>query len=315
MLLLVAAGCGEETDGPGKGPVVNPPEKITPPEFSVDSAYFFIEKQLAFGPRVPNTAAHQQCGDWLAKKFQSYTEHVHVQQMSIQAHDGKTLRGRNIIASFNPENQTRIMVSAHWDSRPWADADPDSSKHNEPVIAANDGASGVAVLLEIARQLKAKAPNIGVDICLWDLEDYGVEDTKDSYAYGAQHWSKYPHKQGYKAKWGINLDMVGAQGAQFAREGISDQFASSVVDRVWGVAAQLGYQNYFVNVPSPGVTDDHYYINVIAKIKYIDVIDRNPNTQKFFPHWHTTTDDISNIDKKTLNAVGKTTLAVIYAEK
>lgn len=291
------------------------------PAFDGDSAFAFVAAQTAFGPRVPGTKAHTECATWMVNKLKSYTQNVIEQDFKARLWDGKTANGKNIIAVFNPENKVRILLSAHWDSRPYADHDADAKNHKTPIDGANDGASGVGVLIEIARQLSIKNPGIGVDIVLFDLEDWGEpQDTQteqeDNWCLGSQHWSRTPHVAGYKARFGILLDMVGAANAEFAKEGTSMYYASDFVAKVWGIANQLGFSNYFVDRKSNGITDDHLYINKIASIPTIDIIQHDPSTQSGFnQHWHTLNDNIGNINKETLSAVGKVCLAVIYQEK
>ncbi len=286
------------------------------PGFSADSAYVFIEKQLSFGYRVPNMSSHKACGDWLVKKFKAYGGEVTEQKAVVTAIDKTKLNMRNIIASFNPQAGKRIMLSAHWDSRPWADED--TERQREPILAANDAGSGVAILLEIARQMQAKSPTVGVDIMLWDAEDYG-KDTAESYCLGSQHWAANKHKPGYAPIYGINLDMVGAEGALFPREGVSMHFAPDITDRLWAIANELGYGNMFTYEVTPEIVDDHLFINVNAKIKMIDVIDRRPSTVRqgsyeFFPYWHTHKDNMQCISKNTLTAVGNSVIEMVYRE-
>lgn len=319
--LAIGLGLGlQACGGDPKQPDNQKPQQVVrlAPDFKADTAYLWIEKQLSFGPRIPNLASHKACGDWIVKKFKDMGATVQEQNASITAHDGKTLAIRNIIASVNPQVKQRIMLSAHWDSRPWGDED--SVKKDKPIPAANDAGSGVAVLMEIVRQLQLKNPAIGVDVFLWDAEDYGKPDIKDSYCYGSQYWAKHQVPSGYNPFYGINLDMVGASGAVFTREEVSIQFASNVLDKVWGVGNELGYGNYFVYQNTSGITDDHLYVNMIAKIPMIDIIDRrqdpnNPENYDFFQHWHTHQDDMQSISKETLKAVGQTLLEVIYREK
>ena len=201
------------------------------PAFNADSAYAFCEAQCAFGPRVMNSAAHDQCEQWIVSKFQSYGLSVTTQKTTLKGYDGTPLHATNIVASYRPELTERILLCAHWDSRPWADNDPDPANHHTPVLAANDGASGVAVMLEIARLLSLQLKddslqlnNLGVDFVCFDAEDWGVPqwsdatDTGDSWALGAQYWAAHPHVEGYKARFGILLDMVGGEGAQSTRK-------------------------------------------------------------------------------------------------
>lgn len=286
------------------------------PDFHADSAFYFIEKQLSFGFRTPNSQAHDKCAVWLVNTFKQFGAEVQVQTAKVKALDGKELAIQNVIASYNPASQRRVLLSAHWDSRLWADED--SMDKDKPIPAANDAGSGVAVLLEIARHLQQKSPNVGVDIILWDAEDYG-KDIDSSYCLGTQYWAKHPHKSQYSAMYGINLDMVGAKNAQFPKEGISMELAAPYVDKLWNIANELGYGNYFLYNVGAGITDDHVFVNLKAKIPMLDVIDRRPDPKNpqellFFPYWHTHKDDIDCIDKNTLKAVGQSVMEMIYRE-
>lgn len=288
------------------------------PNFNADSAYSYIEKQLSFGPRVPNTQAHKACGDWLVAKFRQYTPEVIEQKAKLKAFNGTMLDARNIIASFNPDARSRILLCSHWDSRPWADHDPDPSNHNKPVPAANDGASGVGVLLELARNFSLKNPEVGVDIVLFDAEDFGEPQNvqgsyENSWALGSQYWAANPHKPGYSARFGILLDMVGAKNATFTQEHYSMYYAPNIVRRVWGTAERLGYRDVFLNERSGPITDDHYYVNEILRVPTIDIIDYKDDRDKgFFEYWHTVKDDMDYISKETLKAVGQTVITVVY---
>lgn len=293
------------------------------PTFNADSAYAFCAKQCSFGPRLMNTEAHDKCGEWIMKQFVGYGMKVETQDAELKAWDGTMLRSRNIWARFRPEQTTRVLLCAHWDCRPWADNDPDSTNWRKPVMGANDGASGVAVMLELARVISSDSTlNVGVDFVCFDAEDYGVpqwSDTQDdgnSFALGAQYWAEnIPH--GYAPRYGILLDMVGGQGAQFYREGMSMQYASSIVRKVWRAARQAGYGSFFPNDDGGMITDDHLPVNQTAKIPCIDIIPYYPNCQQssFGPTWHTIADNIDNIDKNVLKAVGQTMVQVIYSEK
>ena len=232
------------------------------------------------------------------------------------------------MASINPEATTRILLCAHWDSRPWADNDPDQSNWKKPIIAANDAASGVAVMLELARIInngkaeKALRPQLGVDFVCFDAEDWGtpqwadVPDDADSWALGAQYWSKNL-PQGYEARYGILLDMVGGVGAQFFQEGISLQYAPEIVKKVWRSAREVGFGSYFPKRMGGMVTDDHVPVNRYAKIPTIDIIPFYPDCKQsgFGPTWHTLADNMENIDRNTLRAVGQTLVQVIYKEQ
>ena len=274
-------------------------------------AYNLVKTQCDFGPRVPSTPSHSKCAEWLEQSLRQNCDTVIVQQGQVTTFDGKILNIKNIVGSFNPDNSDRILLLAHWDCRPWADNDPDATKHQQPVMGANDAASGVAVLLELSRLMKEKKPNIGVDILLVDAEDWGTNAVEESWALGTQYWARNPHVAGYTARFGILLDMVGTKGAKFYKEYESMQYAPSVVAEVWDVAQKSGYGAYFVNDYGGGVTDDHVVVNEMG-IKCIDIIDTRQDGG-FFDGWHTTDDTMKWIDQNTLKAVGQVVANVVYS--
>ena len=289
------------------------------PKFNADSAYYFVEKQVSFGPRYISSKGWKNCAVWLEKKFLQYTSHLIIQEAPVSTYDGKKHTLKNFIASFSPEKNNRIALFAHWDTRHIADYDNQNQTY--PILGANDGGSGVGVLLECARQFNKKEPTIGIDIILFDAEDYGQpEDSeypimKDSWCLGSQYWSNNLHKPNYYAKYGVLLDMVGAKNATFRHDEISSYFASNILTKVWNKAHQLGYGNYFVFDDAKQILDDHYYVNTITGIPTIDIIEYDHTTQhNFNKHWHTHNDDMDNINKNTLNAVGNTLLEIIYNE-
>jgi hypothetical protein len=311
------------------------PDKITPrkprkiltvPSFNSDSAYAFINDQLAFGPRVPNTPAHTMCAEYLLRKLKLYGAKVYLQPFSDIAYNGTRLYLQNIVGSYNPEAKKRILLAAHWDTRPYADKDRE--RRYEPFDGANDGASGVAVLLEIARIFHENdMPEVSVDLVFFDGEDYGehhevqVSPLKNGlvqiwWCLGSQYWSLQPHVQNYSAYFGILLDMVGARNARFYKEGGSMQFAPKVVRKVLKTARSLGYSNYFVDINSPGITDDHIFVNRDARIPMISIVEYDPGSPTYyFPSYHHThNDNIDIIDKQTLQAVGETVLYTVYTE-
>jgi len=291
---------------------------VPAPLFNSDSAYKFVEQQVAFGPRVPNTPAHQKCGSFLISKLQSFADTIIVQEFQAKAFDGKMLNLKNIKASFNLKATKRILLTSHWDSRPFADQD--SINQKSPILGANDGASGVGVLIEIARLLNEnKKPNVGVDIILFDGEDYGQPEfyegaqQYDSWCLGSQYWAK--NKGDYTAYFGILLDMVGGKDAKFGMEGTSMVYAPTVVKKVWDIANRLGFGNHFIYQETAQITDDHLYVNQIAKIPMIDIIEyENSDGNYFGSYWHTHDDNMSVIDKNTLKAVGQTVLQTVYEE-
>lgn len=283
-------------------------------EFNADSAYAFVKAQCDFGPRVPNSEAHRKCGDYLAAQLRLRGANVIEQNATLTTFDGTKLAARNIIAEFNPDSARRILLLAHWDCRPWADNDPDPAKRKQPVMGANDGASGVGVLLEMARIFSLSNPGIGVDILFVDAEDWGDHDSENSWALGTQYWVQNMHREKYAPEYGILLDMVGASGASFAKEYYSMANAIAIVNNVWDKAQNSGYGAYFPQVNGGGVTDDHVFLNR-AGIRCIDIIDYRMDSESgFFPGWHTTADTFDVIDPATLKAVGQTLTNLLYRQ-
>ena len=323
-LLAACTGKPETNDPNGKQ---DRKKNVVVPQFSADSAYQFVAKQTQFGPRVPETEAHAQCAEWLTAKLNEFADTVIVQEFRTRLFNDKGVDGKNIVAVFHPEAKKRIVLCAHWDSRPYADHDPDEANSHTPIDGANDGASGVGVLLECARQFKLQAlpEKLGIDIVLFDLEDYGPhqddaetysDDRVNFWALGSQHWAKHPHVYGYKAYYGILLDMVGGSEPNFQKEYYSQGFAAWVTNKVWPRAFDLGYRPYFSNELGAPISDDHLPMNQLAGIPTIDIIDLQPNSSNgCFPEvWHTVNDNLDHIDKTTLGMVGDVLLHVIYEE-
>lgn len=292
------------------------------PQFNADSAYLFIERQVALGPRVPGTQAHVQCGDYLVAKLKEFGAVVVEQQADVTHYNGQNIRLRNIIGSYNNDAKNRLLLFAHWDSRPFADEESDPEKQSQAILGADDGGSGVGVLLEIARQLHQNPLEIGVDIIFFDLEDWGQPSFSsdwvqgDWWCIGSKYWSEQPHIEDYKANYGILLDMVGSANATFLKEGYSLQYASNVVDKIWSTAVKLGYSSYFLPQRGGYITDDHLPVNQHHRAPSANIINLKQDTRTgFAPHWHTQRDDMRNIDRNTLKAVGQTVMEVIYTEK
>jgi glutaminyl-peptide cyclotransferase len=294
---------------------------IPSPDFKADSAYAYVKAQVDFGPRVPNTKAHKDCGNYLIAKLKQFGCEVISQDFVATKYDGTKMNARNIIGSINPRAEKRILLTAHWDSR--SVADKDSVDKNSPIDGANDGGSGVGVLLEIARsiQLATQKPNVGVDIIFFDVEDHGEpefykgEHKANSWGLGSQYWAANKHKDNYTAYYGILLDMVGGKEAIFPHEGTSMQYAPMIVRNVWDIASRLGYSTVFVDADGGGLTDDHTAVNEVGKIQMIDIVELHPNSpETFWRYHHTHGDNITNIDKNTLKAVGQTVLSVLYQE-
>ncbi|WP_163382299.1 M28 family peptidase [Cyclobacterium sp. SYSU L10401] len=290
------------------------------PGFNADSAYAFIQQQVDFGPRVPNTPAHRETGDWLTGKLAAYGFSVSEQEFTARAYDGKELQLRNIIGSYRPEASKRILLAAHWDTR--RIADKDSERIDEPIDGANDGGSGVGVLLEIARVLHTDTlqPDVGIDIIFFDGEDDGEPEHRNFrdgsqvwWCLGSQHWSKNPHARGYTAFYGILVDMVGGKNARFYKEGYSIQYAKNLVDRVWNYAHELGYGDFFPMRKTEAITDDHLFVNQDANIPMINIIEFSPD-YGFGHYHHTHQDNMDLIDRKSLEVVGETVLFTIFQE-
>ena len=278
-------------------------------KFNGDGAFELTSKQCEFGPRVPGTDAHAKCADWLMATLQEACDTVILQTGTVQTAQSGKLGIKNIIGVINPDASKRLLLLAHWDTRPWADNDPDPANHNKPVMGANDGASGVGVLLQLARQLKADSTSLGVDIVLVDAEDMGENDNEESWGLGTQFWAEHPHVAGYKPLFGILLDMVGSFNATFTREYYSNQYAGGFVDMVWSCAVG----NHFINAAGGAVTDDHIFVNR-AGIPCIDIIDlRSDSETGFCPEWHTIHDTMDAISSATLAEVGQTLLNVIIS--
>ncbi len=327
--LLIQFGCDpnvQEDPKVGTHVPANPPKKV--PAFNADNAYQMVKKQVDFGPRVPNSSGHAACKKWLIETLEGYAGNVIQQDFSAKAYNGTILNGTNIIAQFNPKATTRICLAAHWDTRHIADSDLCNRECDKPIDGADDGGSGVGVLLEIARNLKVNPITHGVDIILFDAEDYGDENKEEdaenktqeeiqastlTWGLGSQYWSKNLHAPAYRPKHAILLDMVGAKNARFAKEKISMQINPPLVNKVWSLAQSMGYSNYFKNEIGGAVTDDHYFVWQNARIAMIDIINMSDKKdQSFGDHWHTQDDNIEVIDPNTLQAVGQVMLAVLY---
>ncbi len=326
-MLMVACGTTKKSQGEE--------QKAVSIAFCADSAYAFCAAQCQYGPRTMNSVAHEECGQWIAEKFRQYGFDVELQRADLKGYDGTILKSTNIIAKSRQltalatphsqrENsqQPRILICAHWDSRPWADNDPDSANWRKPVMAANDGASGVAVMLEIARLLQQNdSASVAVDFVCFDAEDWGTpqwenDSDGDSWALGAQYWAANCPKQiANSYQYGILLDMVGGQSARFYQEYFSMKYARNIVEKVWQAASAAGYRSYFPAKDGGGVTDDHLPVNEKAGIPCIDIINHYPDCEQsnFGPTWHTINDDMQHIDKNTLQAVGQTLIQLLFS--
>lgn len=320
-LMLISAMSCKGDGNKAKTQVMEEQGAIFPVKFSADSAYNYVKTQVDFGPRIPDSEGHAACKEYIVSQLRRFGADTIVEQNFTTANYlGTDMSLTNIMARYNPEQDDRILLVAHWDTRPWADADPDVNKRNTPVPGANDGASGVGVLLELARNFNEKSPEIGVDLLFVDGEDSGNSSSwgssEETWCLGTQYWVKHmPYVAENTPRYGILLDMVGGIDAKFYREYLSQEYAENINDKVWGNASAAGYDKYFLNGVRGGITDDHIFINR-AGIPCIDIIEcSHPSTGSFSPVWHTVSDDMNHIDKATLKAVGQTVANTIYNEK
>lgn len=311
LSLLLLVGCGGESDSDRLNFEVQGREV---PDFNADSAYHFIEQQVAMGPRNPGSQGHKRTREYLLKKLSKYASkrNVYPQNFSAEGYEGDTLNLTNIIAAFNTRSSDRIMLCAHWDTRPRADKD--SVNQTKPILGADDGGSGVGVLLELARLFSEHPPPIGVDIVLFDGEDYGKEGELSKYFLGSRYWSKNPPVKGYSPRFGILLDMVGGKGARFPKEEYSLLYAPALVNEIWSIADNKGYGHLFLDKKGNAISDDHVIINRNLNIPTIDIIRHNTTKEgtQFAPYWHTHADNMEIISRETLNGVGTVLTELIY---
>jgi hypothetical protein len=311
---LIFVSCSKREVEPVQKPLFEVIKKTDMPVFNGENAYNNVKKQVAFGPRNPGSTGHAQALNYLKNELLKYADGVRLQSFSYPGYD-ETLQLTNIIAEFNPNAKNRIMLAAHWDTRPRAEEADDTSKQNLPIPGANDGGSGVGVLLEIAGILKDKKIDYGVDIVLFDGEDYGKKSDLGNYCLGAKYFAA--NLEGYQPAFGILLDMVGDKDAFFPKEGASVQYAPDIVNLIWGIAGQIGAGS-FLNSRSPEIYDDHIALNQ-GGIRTVDIIDLEligANTpDKRRNYWHTHNDTMDNISSETLQEVGSVLINLIYSLK
>ena len=318
--LLAAMSC-KDGNSKAKTQTVENPNHMSVVQFNADSAYNYVKTQVDFGPRIPDSDGHKKCHDYIKSQLIRFGADTIIEQsFSATNYLGTEMPLKNIMGRYNPEANDRVLLVAHWDTRPWADVDPDVNRRNDPVPGANDGASGVGILLELARQFNEKQPSVGVDLLFVDGEDSGNSsawgNSEETWCLGTQYWVKHmPYTHDNMPRYGILMDMVGGIDAKFYREYLSQQFAESVNDKVWSNADAAGYDRFFLNDVRGGITDDHIFINR-AGIPCIDIIEcSHPSTGSFSPVWHTVSDDMAHISKATLKAVGQTVANTVYNEK
>jgi glutaminyl-peptide cyclotransferase len=307
--MAASSGCTREQ--PKSDPPPLPVPSVTVPRFDGRSAFTFLTRQTEFGPRNPDSKGHDECLSFLTNTLRTFADEVHLQDFTHTGYERQQFRLSNIIGSFRPQATQRILLCAHWDTRPRADRDPDPKRRDEPILGANDGASGVAVLLELARLLKSTPPPIGVDLVFFDGEDYGKEGDTPQYFLGARHFARNRSTE-YVPRFGILLDMVGDATLELPREGNSLRWAPDVVNLVWNTARDLG-QQAFLNQAGDEILDDHVPLNE-AGIKTIDIIDFAYPDQSH-AYWHTHQDTPEHCSAASLEAVGTVLTHVVFTQK
>ena len=323
LACLLLAGCNNNNQPAetAAAPAVDY-SAVATPDFNADTAYSFTAAQVAFGFRTPGSRGQQACAEWLAAQMRRWCDTVIVQEFPATLWDGTRVRGKNIIASLeghpgSPAGK-RILLGAHWDSRLWADHDPDEANHRKPLPGANDGASGVAVLMEMARVMSGMRPGVAVDFIFFDVEDQGIPEwagryEDDTWCKGSQYWAQHPHTPYYTAVYGVLLDMVGTQQPRYTKEQVSMRYAPNITNKLWTAAAALGYGQVFVNQETDPILDDHLYVNQMAGIPMVDIVQNNVGVS-FFPYWHTLQDDLSHVDRNSLRMTGTVLLKTIYGD-
>jgi len=306
---IITAGCVKEQPKPISDPPQQRSQQATPiPAFSGARAFELLVQQTSFGPRNPGSAGHSACLEFLVAEMRKHCDEVKLQELTHIGYQGERFRLTNVIASFNPKASDRILLCAHWDTRPRAENDENKARRDDPIIGANDGASGVAVLLELASLLKQRRPDGGVDLVLFDGEDYGTEGDINRYLLGSRYFAANKPAN-YSPRFGILLDMVGDKFLDLPKEQHSVKYAPDIVEMVWNKARQLGYPQ-FTDEVGDLVTDDHLPLNEVG-IKTIDLIDFNyPDPTNRF--WHSHKDIPENCSAESLEAVGTVLTHVVF---
>ncbi len=315
LLIFISFSCTKKEEEQPVKPSFELIKNDVIPAFDSDNAFDHISKFSALGPRVPNSKEHQMAKNYIITVLQPLADSLAITDFIQNGYENDKLNLTNITASFNPGAKNRIFLCAHWDSRPWADAEKDKALHTSPVLGANDGGSGVGVLLELAKVLHAKKVDYGIDLIFFDGEDYGRHSDLSKFFLGSTYFAQT--KGSYSPAFGILLDLVGDKEAKFYKEESSIQAAENIVDLVWSAAAATS-SKHFISEPKYAISDDHTPINQ-AGIKCIDIIDAelvgaSENIGRR-AYWHTLRDDIDNIGIDTIDDLGKVLNYFIYSLK
>ncbi len=314
VCVLLMLGCAKEGPRPqseAPGTQAGTVSSIVVPAFSGREAFRFLTAQTDLGPRNPGSKGHGRCLAYLEQALVRLADTVRLQPFPHPGYDGTTLQLTNVIASFKPESSARILLCAHWDTRPRADRDENPRRRDEPIIGANDGASGVAVLLQLATLLKAQPPTVGVDIVLFDGEDYGREGDTGNYLLGSRHFASTASRTSVP-RFGILLDMVGDAALEIPRERYSVRYAPDIVNTIWSTARGLGITE-FVDYLGAEIIDDHLPLNE-AGIRTVNIIDFD-YPDPTHRYWHTHDDTPDKCSPESLEAVGTVVANVVYNER
>ena len=313
LTLVAAVACGGRENRGDEGDNTLFTAPATYPAFSGDRAMELLERQVDFGPRVPGSPAHDSCLAFFMAYFDGLGLDTHAQRFSLPGYD-KTLDLTNVIVRINHQSSRRILLAAHWDSRPWADMEPDPDRARRAVPGANDGASGVAVLMQAAAVFAEHTAPVGVDIVLFDGEDYGREGDESMFLLGSRYYAVTLGNE-HRPMFGILLDLVGDRDAVFPREAFSRQYAHDIQDLVWKATADLRLTTFSDQEHSP-ILDDHVPLNTVAGIKTVNIIDAahvgHDRSSERRRYWHTIDDLPHHCSASTLEEVGTLLMYLVY---
>lgn len=310
LALVLSASCNQGKQSPQREAGSQTAAVSPVPRFDAENAFRYLVKQVEFGPRNPGSAGYRQCLAFLQSELRTFADTVFLQTFPYRTSRGEPFLGTNVIARFRQNDKPAILLTAHWDTRPWADQDTDPKNYDRPIPGANDGASGVAVLLEMARIFSEARPPVNIDIVLFDAEDTGETGNSKSFALGSQYFAKNL-PAGAQYRYAINFDMIGDKNLEIRREANSDAYAQALMDAVFSTARLMGFPQ-FINEPTAGIYDDHMPLNE-ANIPAIDLIDFGYPDESH-RYWHTMQDTPDKCSPESLFAVGTVILHVLYGQ-